>query len=123
MSKKNKYHSNWVLKVRVLRKSKDDMVWRVELRTKPVPPNPWAQQQVQDPHPFSQLGEEYFDEKTGKKDAVANGVFEHYVANNEVTRALLNMIQSPKALEEGSGSTDWRWYRMMLVTMLDSLWD
>jgi len=115
--------SKWKLNVKVLRKVRNDAVLHVRLTTQPIPTDPHSSKDLEDPHPFSMLGEEWIDEDTIHLDKIRAGILEHYCANNPIVQSILKIIPHPKKLHMYSGSTDWRWYRMLLIRVLDCLWD
>lgn len=69
-------------------------------------------------HPFSLITDHNI-----RDQALRDGEWTEYVADNGVTRALIEMIQDEKALKAKCGSTYWTYYRARLISLLDQLWD
>ena len=104
--------SRWTLEAEITEEKNGSM--RVSLRTEPIPEGQdWD---TEDPHPFSRVGEQSIE-------CVRDGTFSEYVADNEVTRSIVKLLNDENLLYNSSGTTDWRWYRMNLIQMLDGLWD
>lgn len=71
-----------------------------------------------DEHPFGRMDKDLGDE------TLQNGSYGTIVADNPVTRAIVELLQAgPEAIDNASGHTDWRCYRAILVAALATLWD
>lgn len=89
----------------------------INLITQPLPLNDGASIFEEDRHPFDFLDEE-------KKGDSRGGVYNDLVvADNAVTRAILDTLQDEEKIKAASGHVDWRHYRATLVSVLDDLWD
>lgn len=96
-------------------KAKPNCVLVCRIETQPMEPE--ESQYPDDPHPFSKL--DVWD----KNSDILNGVYEEIVADNEVTRGILELIQHPERLFRACGTQDWQKYRALLIRILDILWD
>ncbi len=75
------------------------------------------------PHPFCQSND-YEDMKT-TDPAGAENLREvgEVVADNEVCRAIIDLLSNEEKLKISAGSVDPYWYRMKLIGALSKLWD
>lgn len=63
------------------------------------------------------------DEHDFKDEELDMGNYTQIVADNPVTRGIVDMIKDFSQVEKFSGNSSPNWYRASLISALDSLWD
>lgn len=70
---------------------------------------------VSDVHPFAYFYDDQAEES-------AKGVYTEVVADNAITRAILETCSSKKRIDEASIIIEWTSYRATLLSLLNRLW-
>lgn len=91
----------------------------VRLTTQPMPDTYLYMED--ETHPFAFLADYYVPEDVSEK--IRGGVYEQYIVDNTVTRAILDMLRDPEKMAEGAGCGTWDCMRACLIKALAIFWD
>lgn len=113
--------SQWSLKISFSKKSLYALCLLIHMESEPVP----DEADFEDPHPYTKLFDASYIRRGDSihEEVRKTGIYEEYIADNSVTRALIEILENSRRINLASGNTDWRWYRMKLVQLIDMLWD